>query len=108
MPIIDMIIDTGIHALHPIDPNARMDLGEVKKKYGHRVCLVGNVDCAYTLTWGTLEEVRDDVKRCVKQAARGGGYICMSSNSIHSAVKPENYVEMVKAIRNYGKYPISI
>jgi uroporphyrinogen decarboxylase len=108
MPIIDMILDTGIHGLHPIDPNAGMDLGEVKKKYGHRVCLVGNVDCAYTLTWGTVEEVREDVKRCIRQAARGGGYICMSSNSIHSAVKPENYVEMVKAIRDYGKYPISI
>ncbi len=108
MPIIDMILDTGIHALHPIDPNAGMDLGEIKEKYGHRVCLVGNVDCAYTLTWGTLEEVREDVKRCIKQAARGGGYICMSSNTIHSAVKPENYVEMVKTIHQYGKYPISI
>ncbi len=108
MPIIDMILDTGIHGLHPIDPNAGMDLGEVKEKYGHRVCLVGNVDCAYTLTWGTLEEVREDVKRCIRQAARGGGYICMSSNSIHSAVKAENYVEMVKAVHDYGKYPISI
>ncbi len=108
IPIIDMIIDTGIHGLHPIDPNAGMDLGKVKEKYGHRVCLMGNVDCAYTLTWGTLEEVREDVKRCIRQAARGGGYICMSSNTIHSAVKPENYVEMVKAIRDYGKYPISI
>jgi len=107
-PIIDMILDTGIHGLHPIDPNAGMDLGEVKEKYGHRVCLIGNVDCAYTLTWGTVEEVREDVKRCMRQAARGGGYICMSSNSIHSAVKPENYVEMVKAIRDYGQYPISI
>jgi uroporphyrinogen decarboxylase len=108
IPIIDMIIDTGINGLHPIDPNAGMNLGEVKEKYGHRVCLVGNVDCAYTLTWGTVEEVREDVKRCIKQAARGGGYICMSSNSIHSAVKTENYVEMVKAIRDYGKYPISL
>ncbi len=107
MPIIDMLLDTGIHALHPIDPNAGMDLGEVKKKYGHRVCLVGNVDCGYTLSSGSLEEVREDVKRCIKQAARGGGYIIMSS-TIHPAVKPENFVEMVKAIRDYGKYPISV
>jgi len=107
-PIIDLIIDTGIHGLHPIDPNAGMDLGEVKQKYGHRICLMGNVDCAHILTWGTTDEVREDVKRCIRQAARGGGYICMSSNSIHSAVKPENYVEMVKAIREYGNYPISI
>lgn len=29
----------------------------------------------------------------------------MSSNSIHSGVKLENYVAMVKAIRGHGKYP---
>lgn len=108
MPIFDLIVDTGIHGIHPIDPMAGMDLGEIKKKYGHRLCLMGNVDCAYTLTWGTLEQVREEVRRCVRQAAKGGGFICMSSNSIHSAVKPENYVEMVRAIHEYGKYPISI
>ena len=107
-PIFDMILDTGIHGINPIDPSAGMDLGKTKEKYGHRVCLMGNVDCGYTLTWGTPEEVREEVKRCIRQAARGGGFICMSSNTIHSAVKPENYVEMVKAIHEYGKYPISI
>ena len=107
-PIFDMVLDTGINGIHPIDPLAGMDLGVVKEKYGHRVCLLGNIDCAYVLTWGTTEEVREEVKRCIRQAARGGGYICMSSNTIHSAVKPENYVEMVKAIREYGEYPISI
>jgi len=107
-PIFDLIIDTGIHGIHPIDPLAGMDIGKVKEKYGSRVCLLGNVDCAYTLTWGTLQEVREEVKRCIRQAAQGGGFICMSSNSIHSAVKPENYVEMVRAIHDYGKYPISI
>jgi len=107
-PILDLIVDTGIHGLHPIDPNAGMDLGDVKDKYGHRLCLMGNVDCARILTWGTVEEVREDVRRCIRQAARGGGYICMSSNSIHPAVKPENYVAMVEAVREYGKYPISI
>ena len=108
MPIIDMIVDTGINGLHPIDPMAGMDLGEIKKKYGHRLCLIGNVDCAYTLTWGTTDDVREDVKRCIRAAARGGGYICASSNTIHSAVKTENYLEMVQAIRDYGEYPISI
>ena len=108
MPIFDMILDAGIDGIHPIDPVAGMDLGEVKQKYGDRVCLMGNVNCADTLTWGTVEEVREEVKRCIRQAAPGGGFICMSSNTIHSAVKPENYLEMVKAIREYGRYPISI
>jgi hypothetical protein len=31
----------------------------------------------------------------------------MSSNSVHSGVKPENYVAMVQAIREFGQYPLS-
>ena len=42
-----------------------------------------------------------------KKGRQGRGYVCMSSNSIHDAVNPENYVEMVKTIREYGKYPLA-
>jgi len=107
-PILDLMVGTGIDALHPIDPIAGMDLGEVKAEYGDRICLMGNVECGELLSWGTKEDVRRAVKECIGKAGKGGGYICMSSNSIHGAVNPENYVEMVKAIRDYGKYPISI
>jgi len=48
------------------------------------------------------------VRECIDKAGKGGGYICMSSNTIHGAVNPENYVEMVRAIRDYGKYPLSL
>jgi hypothetical protein len=34
----------------------------------------------------------------------GGGFICSSSNSIHSGVKPENYVAMMRTIREEGRY----
>ena len=37
----------------------------------------------------------------------GGGLICMSSNSVHSGVKPENYLAMVRTIREFGRYPLS-
>jgi uroporphyrinogen decarboxylase len=106
--LFDMLIDVGFDAIHPIDPTAGMDLGEAKAKYGDKVCLMGNVDCTYIMTWGTTDEVREDVKRCIRQAAKGGGYICTTSNSVHSATKPENYVAMVEAIKEYGKYPISL
>lgn len=105
--IIDLIVETGIDALHPIDPIAGMDLGEVKTEYGDRICLMGNVECGELLSWGTKKDVRKTVKECIRKAGKGGGYICMSSNSIHGAVNPENYMEMVKAIREYGKYPLS-
>ncbi|HEX77204.1 MAG TPA: hypothetical protein G4O03_02170 [Dehalococcoidia bacterium] len=106
--IFDLIVETGINGLHPIDPEAGMDIGEAKAKYGNRICLMGNIDCGPLLSWGTQERVRQEVKECIRKAGKGGGLIVASSNSIHSAVKPENYVAMVEAIREYGQYPLSL
>jgi len=105
--IFDMILETGVDGVNPLEPVVGMDLGEAKAKYGDKVCLMGNVDCGHLLVWGTKDEVREAVKECIRKAGKGGGYICMSSNSIHSAVKPENYIAMVEAIREYGTYPLS-
>ena len=106
--IFDMIIDAGADGVHPIDPMTGMDIGEAKARFGNKVCLMGNVSCVTTLCSGTLEEVHQETKEVIRKAGKGGGLICMSSNSIHSGVRAENYVAMVKAIREYGKYPLSI
>ena len=103
-PIIDMLIDSGIDCLDPIDPQAGMDLGEVKARYGCRVALKGNVDCAQLMTFGTPQEVIEATKHTLKQGMPGGGFILSSSNSIHSGVKPENYAAMLQTLREYGRY----
>jgi uroporphyrinogen decarboxylase len=105
-PLFDQIVATGVNGIHPIDPEAGMDMGEAKARYGHKVCLLGNVDCGPLLTWGTTDEVRQATKECLRKGGKGGGLICMSSNSIHSGVKPENYIAMVQTIHEYGKYPL--
>ena len=107
-PILDMIIDSGIDCLDPLDPLAGMDIVEVKQKYGHRIALKGNVDCAHTLSFGSVEDVVKETLRVIQNAGPGGGIIISSSNSIHSAVKPENYLAMVTTIKNYGRYPIDL
>jgi uroporphyrinogen decarboxylase len=105
--IIDMIVETGIDGLHPLEPVAGMDIGKVKERFGRRVAVLGNVDCAYILPHGTESEVVDAVKETIAKASPGGGHVISSSNSIHMGVKPENYRTMVKAARKYGKYPIN-
>jgi uroporphyrinogen decarboxylase len=107
-PIIDMIVDSGIDCLDPIDPQAGMDLGEVKAKYGDRVALKGNVDCAQTMTFGTPQEVSAETITALRKGAPGGGFILSSSNSIHSAVKPENYLAMLQTLEQYGSYPLRL
>ena len=106
--LMDLIVEAGFDGIHPIDPVAGMDIGEAKEKYGDKLCIMGNVDCGNLLSWGSKEEVREAVKDCVRKAGKGGGYICMSGNSIHGAVSPTNYAEMIRAIKEYGKYPLSL
>ena len=108
MSIIDMIIDSGIDCLDPLDPVAGMNLKAIKQKYGDRVALKGNVDCAQTLTFGTPEEVIAETRQCLRDGAPGGGYILSSSNTIHSSVKPENYLAMLDTLKHYGTYPITV
>jgi uroporphyrinogen decarboxylase len=107
-PILDMMIEAGPTCLDPIDPQGGMDLGEMKAAYGNRVALKGNVDCAQVLTFGTEADVVAATRQALRQGAPGGGYILSSSNSIHSAVKPENYRTMLETLAKYGRYPIRV
>jgi len=105
-PIIDMIVDAGIDCLDPLEPIAGMDIGEVKRRYGDRIALAGNVDCGELLSRGAPEEVVEAVKETIAKGSPGGGHILASSNSIHPAVKPENYRAMLEAGKRYGQYPL--
>jgi len=107
MPIIDMIIDTGIDGLNPIEPAAGMDIGHLKQRYGHRVALIGNIDCGYLLSQAPEDEVRRVTRETIRAAAPGGGYCLSSSNSIHSSVKPENFMAMIETWRECRDYPIA-
>jgi uroporphyrinogen decarboxylase len=60
------------------------------------------------LTFGTEQEVVQETRQVIRKAAAGGGLIVSSSNSIHSGVKPGNYLAMWNAIRMYGQYPIAL
>ncbi len=105
-PILDMIISTGVDGINPLEPVAGMDIGEVKRKYGDRVCLIGNIDCGDLLSCGTPEQVRRTVRETIHIAGVNGGYIMSSSNTIHSSVKPENYRAMIEETHRAGVYPL--
>jgi len=51
--LLDAIIDAGADAINPLEPTAGMDIAEVKRRYGKKVCLVGNIDCSQLLSYGT-------------------------------------------------------
>ena len=97
-PIIDDIVDTGIDALGPLEPGAGMDLREVKRRFGDRIAVVGNVDVDL-LSRGSREDVVTVVRDLLRDVSSGGGHILSSGNTIAASVRPENYRAMVEAAR---------
>jgi uroporphyrinogen decarboxylase len=106
--VVELLIDAGIDALNPIEPVPGMNLGEYKRIYGDRIALWGNVECTNLMTFGTSEEVAVATRKCLEDAMDGGGYILSSSNTIHGAVPPENYLAMVETGRRHGVYTKSL
>ena len=98
--VFEKIIGCGVNAIHPIEPKA-MDIKEVKKRYGDKLCLIGNVDVDL-LSRGTEEEVRKVVLNNIESAGMNGGYCAGSGNSIPEYVKFENYLTMIKTVKEFN------
>lgn len=90
MPILDDIASVGLDGLQSIDPQGGVDIAIVKKMYGDRLTLMGNVKCCL-LQDGPENEIRESVRYAVKHGSPGGGYIFSSSNCIFKGMPIENY-----------------
>jgi uroporphyrinogen-III decarboxylase len=99
--VLDDIVEIGSDAINPVDPNGN-DIFEVKEKYGDRLCLIGGVNQAWPLAFGTPEDVDRTVRDCIERLGQGGGYVVSSSHDIGDNVPPENWVAMVRAVEKYG------
>ena len=104
--LLDMIVDAGIDAIHPLDQTAGMDIAAVQERYRGRIAVIGGIDCGELLTNGRPEEVAAATKRLLKEVSSKGGHVVSSSNTIHPKVKPENYLAMADTVKRFGKYPI--
>ena len=101
--MIDTIIDAGFNALHPIEPES-MDIYELRKRVGKRLCLLGNIR-VHTLSVGTAPEIRELVRDRVTRLGYEGAYCVGSSNSVPNYIPLANYEAMLEASREFGRVP---
>jgi len=103
MPILDDLLAAGPHALHSLDPMAGVDMKEMKRRAGNRICLIGNVNCALMQT-GTDDEVLASCRYAMENGKPGGGYIFSTSNVIFKGMKKERYDLMLGYYRGHCGY----
>ncbi len=104
--LLEGMVESGVDAFQAIEPRAGMDIAAIKRQYGDRLTLIGNVDCSTVLVNGPVAAVKEETARVIRAAASGGGFLLSSSNSIHPGVLPEYYLAMLETARDMGSYPI--
>lgn len=103
MPVLDQLVEARPHALHSIDPQAKVSLAEVKRLVGDKIALCGNVHCAM-LHNGTIEQVIEDSKRALRDGMPGGGFFFCTSNTPFKGMPIENYLAMLDVRKQFGRY----
>ena len=103
MPILDDLLEGEPHGLHSLDPQGNVDIAEVKRRVGDRVCLIGNVNCGL-LDTGTDDEVVASARYALQHGMPGGGYIFSTSNCIYTGMRLSRYELMLDVWRRVGRY----
>jgi len=93
-PIIENLLDCGINYMYPCEPGSGMDIVEIRKKYGNRVCLKGGID-KYILR-GSKEDIRRELEYKICDITKGGGTVFALDHRIPNGVPIENYRYYVK------------
>lgn len=97
-PILPTMIEAGIDVLNPIQWRCNgMEREGLKRDFGDQLIFHGGVDNQYTLAYGTVEEVRQEVADNIRILGAGGGYILAPCHNTQAVSPPENIVEMYRA-----------
>ena len=105
MSFIEDMASTGAESLETLTPKVSsgdFDLAECKRRVGDQITLNGGFN-ERILGEVTPEEVRDEVKRCIDDAAEGGRYVLRSTGQIFDAA-PGNIEVFTQTAREYGSY----
>lgn len=97
------LVACGFDAIHPFEPPMN-DIVAVKRQWGHRIAVAGNIDLKTVLAGGTPQDVIAQVREKAAALAPGGGWLLSSSNSIPDFVTLENYQALLVAGLKYGVY----
>ena len=92
------LIECGLDAFNPFQPEA-MDVFEMKRRYGQALTFYGGISTQRLLPYGTVQQVRDEVRRLLDRIGQGGGYIAAPAHAIPGDARPENVAAMIEVLR---------
>ena len=103
MSILDQLLAAAPDAIHSLDPQGGVDIAEVKRLAGDKVCLIGNVNCGLIDT-GSEEEYLESARYAIEKGMPGYGYIFSTSNCIYTGMRLDRYKKILKLWEEIANY----
>ena len=98
--------ETDLDSINPLEipPMGDCSLAQVKREFGQRLSLMGNLHTTDVMLKGTPDDVRRASRQAIDDAAEGGGFILSTGDQCGRDTPDENILAMVETARGYGRY----
>jgi len=96
------LIKAGFDIINPVQTNCRdMDPVRLKSRFGKEIVFWGGCDVAELLTGGTVEQVKEHVRKRLEIFSPGGGYVFSTTADIGADAQPQNIVALFEAVQDF-------
>jgi len=105
--LVDMVVrETDLTVIDPLEvpPMGDCNLAEIKKAYGERIVLKGNLHTTEVMLLGSVDDVVRASRAAIDAAKAGGRFILSTGDQCGRDTPFENIQAMVETARTYGRY----
>jgi len=101
-----MAEETDLTVIDPLEarPMGDCDLAELKRLWGEKIVLKGNLHTTDVMLRGTVEDVRRAARAAIDAAGEGGGFILSTGDQCGRDTPDDNIKAMIETARTYGVY----
>jgi uroporphyrinogen decarboxylase len=98
--------ETSLTVIDPLEipPMGDCDLAELKRLYGQKIVLKGNLHTTEVMLRGRPEDVVAAARKAIDDAAAGGRFILSTGDQCGRDTPDENLRAMIETARTYGRY----
>ncbi len=98
--------ETDLTVIDPLEisPMGDCDLADLKRRFGKKIVLKGNLHTTEVMLRGSSKDVVAAARKAIDDAASGGGFILSTGDQCGRDTPDANLRAMVETARTYGRY----
>jgi len=93
------LIEIGLDVFNPFQPEV-MDIFALKKEYEGKLSFFGGIGIQSILPFGSVDDVKREVKKILNEVGQTGGYIASPSHAVPKDIPCENIIAMLEILNN--------